>query len=185
MTSLGESNSVRKALFPALALFGAAALGLVALRDSVTPRLDAKPALAEEAEITADALPRVSSHQIRTASLRKEGDGHYWATARVNDTPVKFLVDTGASLVALSKRDARRIGINIDNLQKNADVRTAAGRVKASTTVIDEIVIDGVTVRNVSAVVMEDGLEHSLLGMSFLNRLEGWDVTTNAIVIHE
>jgi len=55
----------------------------------------------------------------------------------------------------------------------------------AATTVIDEITIDGVTVKNVSAVIMEDGLETSLLGMSFLNRLEGWDVTTNAIIIHE
>lgn len=184
MTSLVESVSVRKALFPALALFGAAALGLVALRDTVTPRLEAKPALAEEAEVDGE-LPKVSAHQIRTASLRKEGDGHYWATAIVNDTPVKFLVDTGASLVALSKRDARRLGIDIDNLLKNAEVRTAAGRVKAATTTIDEIVIDGVTVKNVSAVIIEDGLEHSLLGMSFLNRLEGWDVTTNAIVIHQ
>lgn len=185
MTSLAESVSVRKALFPALALFGAAALGLVALRDTMTPRVDAKPALAEEAEAYTDALPNISSHQIRTASLRKEGDGHYWATARVNDAPVKFLVDTGASLVALSKRDARRIGINTDNLQRNVEVRTAAGRVKAATAVIDEITIDGVTVKNVSAVIIEDGLEHSLLGMSFLNRLEGWDVTTNAIIIHE
>ena len=175
---------MRKALFPALALFGAAALGLVALRDTMTPRMDAKSAIAEEANAEAE-LPVITSHQIRTASLRKEADGHYWATARVNKMPVKFLVDTGASLVALSKRDARRIGVNTDNLQRNAEVKTAAGRVMAATTTIDEITIDGVTVKNVSAVVMEDGLETSLLGMSFLNRLEGWDVTTNAIIIHE
>ncbi len=175
---------MRKALFPALALFGAAALGLVALRDTMTPRMDAKSAISGEADAEAE-LPVITSHQIRTASLRKEADGHYWATARVNKMPVKFLVDTGASLVALSKRDARRIGVNTDNLQRNAEVKTAAGRVMAATTVIDEITIDGVTVKNVSAVVMEDGLETSLLGMSFLNRLEGWDVTTNAIIIHE
>lgn len=182
MTSLGESVSVRKALLPALALFGAAALGLVALRDTMTPRMDAAPALAEDAE-TANEAPAITAHQIRTASLRKEGDGHYWATARVNDASVKFLVDTGASLVALTKRDARRIGINTDRLDRNAEVRTAAGRVKAATTTIDEITIDGVTVKNVSAVIIEEGLEHSLLGMSFLNRLERWDVTPTAIVI--
>jgi len=185
VTSLGESLSVRKALFPALALFGAAALGLVALRDTMNTPVDVKPALAEEAELPSDAFPNISSHQIRTASLRKEGDGHFWASARVNETPVKFLVDTGASLVALSKRDARRLGIDTDKLQRNAEIRTAAGRVKAATTVLDKITIDGVTVKNVSAVVIEEGLEHSLLGMSFLNRLEGWDVTANAIVIHE
>lgn len=182
MTSLGESVSVRKALLPALALFGAAALGLVALRDTMTTRMDAAPALADEAETSSEA-PAITAHQIRTASLRKEGDGHYWATARVNAAPIKFLVDTGASLVALTKRDARRIGIDTDKLNRNAEVRTAAGRVKAATTTIEEITIDGVTVRNVSAVIIEEGLEHSLLGMSFLNRLERWDVTPTAIVI--
>jgi aspartyl protease family protein len=184
MPSLGESVSVRKALFPALALFGAAALGLVSLRDTMSQRVDAKPALADAAE-TEGEIPNISSHQIRTASLRKEGDGHYWATAMVNDIPVKFLVDTGASLVALSKRDARRIGIDTDHLDRNAEVRTAAGRVKAATTSLDQIMIDGVTVKNVSAVIIDEGLEHSLLGMSFLNRLQGWDVTTNAIIIHQ
>jgi aspartyl protease family protein len=85
--------------------------------------------------------------------------------------------------VALTKRDARRIGINVDNLQRNAEVRTAAGRVQAATATIDEITIDGVTVKNVSAVIIEEGLEHSLLGMSFLNRLDRWDVTPAAIII--
>jgi aspartyl protease family protein len=173
-----------KAVFPALALFGAAALGLMALRDQMNDTAAAKPALAEVAAADAEA-PHVSASQIRTASLRKEGDGHYWASARVNGVNVKFLVDTGATLVALNKRDARRIGLDLDNLQRNVDVRTAAGRVKAASAVIETMGIDGVEVENISAVVMEDGLEYSLLGMSFLNRLESWVVTPNAIIIHE
>jgi clan AA aspartic protease (TIGR02281 family) len=51
--------------------------------------------------------------------------------------------------------------------------------------VIDKIEIDGVVLENVQAVVLEEGLEYSLLGMSFLNRLEGWDVTPGAIIIHQ
>jgi aspartyl protease family protein len=174
---------VKKALLPALALFGGAAIGMVVLRDSMTREVDAKPALAASAEI--EEIPNITSHQIRTASLRKEGDGHFWATAYVNGTPVKFLVDTGASLVALSERDARKIGLDTDRLEQNAEVRTAAGRVKASTAMIDKIEIDGVTVKNVQAVIIDKGLEHSLLGMSFLNRLDGWDVTPTAIVIRQ
>lgn len=173
-----------RAVLPALALFGAAALGLMALRDQLTESAAAKPALTEITEEEAEA-PLISASQIRTASLRKEGDGHYWASARVNGVAVKFLVDTGATLVALNKRDARRIGIDLDNLQRNLDVRTAAGRVKAASAVIETMGIDGVEVKNVSAVVMEDGLEYSLLGMSFLNRLDSWVVTPNAIIIHE
>jgi aspartyl protease family protein len=174
---------LRKALYPALALFVAAAIGMVVLRDSMTRELDAKPALAASAEV--EEIPNITSHQIRSASLRKEGDGHFWATAYVNGIPVKFLVDTGASLVALSERDARKIGLNTDDLDQNAEVRTAAGRVKASTAMIESIEIDGVKVKNVQAVIIDKGLEHSLLGMSFLNRLDGWDVTPTAIVIRQ
>ncbi len=174
---------MRKSLLPALAVFAVAAIGMVVLRDSMTRSVDAKPALAASAEIA--EIPNITSHQIRTASLRKEGDGHFWATAYVNGEPVKFLVDTGASLVALSLRDARKIGLDTDKLEQNAEVRTAAGRVKAAITTINRIEIDGVTVKNVQAVIIDKGLEHSLLGMSFLNRLDGWDVTPTAIVIRQ
>jgi aspartyl protease family protein len=174
-----------KALYPALAVFAAAAIGLFVLRDSMSRSMDAKPALAESAE-TAAEIPNITAHQIRTASLRKEGDGHFWATAYVNGTPVKFLVDTGASLVALTERDARRIGLNTDKMEQTATVRTAGGEVKAAIAMITKIEVDGVTVKNVQAVVIDNkGLEHSLLGMSFLNRLDGWDVTANAIVIRQ
>ncbi len=173
-----------KVLLPALAIFGASALGLVALRETMTGGVNVKPALAESSE-TAIEAPSITPHQIRTASLRKEGDGHFWATAYVNGMPVKFLVDTGASLVALNERDARRIGLNTDDLQQNAEVRTAGGRVKAATAMIEKIEIDGITIKNVQAVIIDKGLEHSLLGMSFLNRLDGWDVTPNAIVIRQ
>jgi aspartyl protease family protein len=175
---------LRKTLLPALALFGVAALGMVFLRETMTRDVNVKPALAESAE-TAVETPVITSHQIRTASLRKEGDGHFWATAYVNGMPIKFLVDTGASLVALSERDARRVGIDTDDLQQNAEVKTAAGRVRASTALIDSIEIDGVKIEDVQAVVIDKGLEHSLLGMSFLNRLDGWDVTPTAIVIRQ
>jgi aspartyl protease family protein len=174
---------LKKSLLPALALFGAAALGMVALRETMTDGMKAAPAITEASDV--EAAPAITAHQIRSASLKKEGDGHFWATARVNGIPVKFLVDTGASLVALSERDARRIGLNTDELERNAEVRTASGRISAATAMIDAIEIDGVTVKDVKAVVIDKGLEHSLLGMSFLNRLEGWDVTPNAIVIRQ
>ena len=165
-----------RAILPAIALFGAAALGVVALRGTVDDSFEAKPAVANP-ETAEPKFAEVSPHQIRTASLRKEGDGHYWATARVNGAVVKFLVDTGATMISLTKRDARKIGIDTDKLERVVDVRTAAGRVKAGTVSIETIEIDGV--------VLEEGLEYSLLGMSFLNRLEGWDVTPGAIIIHQ
>lgn len=176
---------MRKALVPAVALFGAAALGMVALRETVSDGVQAKTAMTAETAALDAPKPAVTASQIRTASLRKAGDGHYWATAYVNGEPIKLLVDTGASLVALNLRDARKAGIDTDNLSKNAEVRTAAGRVKAATALLDKIEIDGVKVEDVQAVVIDEGLEHSLLGMSFLNRLDGWDVTANAIILRQ
>ena len=173
-----------RGIVPAIALFGAAALGVVALRGTVDESLEAKPAVADP-EPAEPKFAEVSPHQIRTASLRKEGDGHYWATARVNGAVVKFLVDTGATMISLTKRDARKIGVDTDKLERVVDVRTAAGRVKAGTVFIEKIEIDGVVLENVQAVVLDEGLEYSLLGMSFLNRLEGWYVTPGAIIIHQ
>jgi aspartyl protease family protein len=176
---------VRKTLVPAVALFGAVALGMVALRETVTDGVKAKTAITAETAALDAPKPIITANQIRTASLRKAGDGHFWATAYVNGEPIKLLVDTGASLVALNLRDARKAGIDTDKLSKNAEVRTAAGRVKAAMALLDKIEIDGVKVEDVQAVVIDEGLEHSLLGMSFLNRLDGWDVTANANILRQ
>jgi aspartyl protease family protein len=174
-----------KALVPAIVLFGAVAIGLVALRDNVAGSLDAKTAISEPSADAAETRPPVTASQIRTASLRKAGDGHYWATAYVNGEPIKFLVDTGASVVALTERDARKAGLDLDSLPRDAEVRTAGGRVKGGRAVIGKIEIDGVKVEEVQAIVMDEGLEYSLLGMSFFNRLDGWEAKPNAIILRQ
>jgi aspartyl protease family protein len=177
---------LNKVLLSAIFLIVGAAGGFVFLRDAVEHSVEAKSAVTEaDTPATLPSPAPVTSSQIRAASLRKEGDGHFWATAYVNGQPVRFLVDTGASLVALTKQDARKIGVDTDNMEETAEVRTAAGRVKAAVVNFDAIEIDGVTVKNVQAVVIEKGLESSLLGMSFLNRLDGYEVTPNAIVLRQ
>ena len=99
--------------------------------------------------------------------------------------PTRFIVDTGASVVALTRHDAERIGIDVSSLPKTAQISTANGKVKAGVTMLDTIAIDAVEVSHVQAIVIDDGLEQSLLGMSFLSKLHEWSATQDAIVIRQ
>lgn len=117
------------------------------------------------------------------ATIRKEADGHFWATAYVNSMPVRFMVDTGATQVVLTERDARSIGINPDDLPRRARVSTAAGETQAGVVTLGRISVEGAEARDVQAIVMDDRLDHSLLGMSFLNRFHNWKATRDEIVI--
>ena len=98
-------------------------------------------------------------------------------TARVNGAQVKFLVDTGASLVGLSPDDAKSAGIDPGQLTFNQSVHTANGTVRAAFTRIREIRLDQLEINDVPAAVIES-LKQSVLGMSFLSRLKGFECTT-------
>lgn len=168
-------------------MFAVVAVGLFALRDRLAGRPGAALA-AEAATVPAKSAspdPAPAPAGGRTAELRKEGDGHYYATAYVNGFPLHFMVDTGASVIALTKRDAQRIGLNTDALPRNANVSTASGHVQAQTAMLETVKIERVEVSHVQAVVIDDGLEQSLLGMSFMNALHDWNVTPEAIVIRQ
>lgn len=175
---------MRPGIVPALVVFAAATVGLLALRDALT-KSAAHEAEAKPISAPAVIAPADAPAGGRTALLRKESDGHYWTTAYVNGAPTRFIVDTGASVVALTRRDARRVGLDLDALPRNAEVSTAHGKVKVAAAMLDTIKIDRVEVAHVQAVVIEDGLDQSLLGMSFLNALHDWNATPTAIVIRQ
>lgn len=111
-----------------------------------------------------------------SAAIERGDDGHWRAEARVNGRKVEVLVDTGATLVALTHADARAAGIDVRNLRYDARVRTASGTARAATVTLERVQIGNVRVRDVEAMVIERGLDVSLLGMSFLGRLEQFDV---------
>ena len=101
--------------------------------------------------------------------LTADTQGHFWATGTVNGGAMRFLVDTGATLIALPAADARRIGLNFLNAPR-AGVKTANGVAAAYVVKLDAVKIGDITLTNVDAVVLETGLETPLLGMSFLDR---------------
>ncbi len=99
--------------------------------------------------------------------------GHFHARIDVNGRSIDALVDTGASMVALTYEDARRIGIFVKDSDYNLRTSTANGIAKAASVRLSTVDIGGIRVRNVEAAVMEPGkMNKSLLGMAFLGRLQ-------------
>lgn len=97
-------------------------------------------------------------------------DGHFHLVARLNDNNVRFVVDTGATGIALSRRDAERIGFDPGNLAYIGEAVTANGRVRTAPVTIDRFEIGEITDRKVRADVVDGDLDGSLLGMSYLSR---------------
>jgi aspartyl protease family protein len=108
----------------------------------------------------------------QNATLSADGRGHFVTTGSINGGSVRFLVDTGATLVALPASEARRLGINY--LQgERGQMQTANGVAVAYRVKLDTVKIGDIEVNNVDAVVSEnDAMGVTLLGMSFLNRME-------------
>ena len=122
----------------------------------------------------------------RTVELKAGAYGHFHARADINGQPVSVMVDTGASIVALSFEDARAIGLYVRDSDFTHRVSTANGLARIAPVTIDRISVGNIMVRNVSGAVMEPGkLGTTLLGMSFLSRLQRVDIRSGMLVLHE
>lgn len=115
--------------------------------------------------------------------LRPGQGGHYYVTADVGQAEVRFLIDTGASLIALSTDDAERIGLDPDSLEYNGSVQTANGTTRVAPVTLDAVRIGQLEVDRVEAIVSQAPMAMSLLGMSFLRRLEGYRVEDGNLVL--
>ena len=123
--------------------------------------------------------------QLNAATALKAGqNGHFFVTAEINGRNVKVLVDTGASAVALSYEDAKDIGLHPGNLDYNIPVSTANGIAQAAGVSLDKVEIDGVRVSDVQGLVMPEGvMRDSLLGMSFLSKLQSFKVEDGVLYL--
>lgn len=116
-------------------------------------------------------------------TVRRGSNGHFNVTADVEGEAIRFLVDTGASTVALTERDARALGIDLDRLRFGIPVNTAGGTARAAPIRLASLAVGNIRVRDVEAVVIRDGLRQSLLGLSFLDRLSGYEVSRNTMIL--
>ena len=113
-----------------------------------------------------------SAPAAESATITADLQGHFTSEGQVNGRPLRFVVDTGATLVSIPSAEARRLGVDYTKGQKVL-MRTANGTATGYLIKLDTVTVGGVTLHGVDAVVMEGvGLSFSLLGMSFLNRMD-------------
>jgi aspartyl protease family protein len=115
-------------------------------------------------------------------TLKREDNGHFFARAQVNGQSVDFMVDTGATGVALTENDARRLGIALDPANYQVVGSGASGAVYGQFVTLDSVSLDGKRVEQVSGAVLK-GSEVSLLGQSFLSRMGHIEISGDRMVI--
>lgn len=115
--------------------------------------------------------------------LQRDLDGHYYVTAKVNGTPVDFVVDTGATLVVLSREDAASIGLEMSDLAFVGRAGTANGEVRTAPVRLDSLTIGPLEDRGVAAVVNGGELGQSLLGMSYLQRFSRVEIADGKLIL--
>lgn len=136
----------------------------------------------------ATAMPAAASvpgpRQPVTLAVSADYRGHYIVHPSVENYRIKMMVDTGASIVALTAADARALGIKQDSNSRKMMLSTANGTVTGYRTLLREIRLGDIVIRNVEAVVLpERALSMSLLGNSFLSKLQGYEVQTGRMVL--
>lgn len=108
-------------------------------------------------------------------------DGHFYVDALVNGTPVRFVIDTGATSIALSPEDAARVGLRPQSHEYTLRANTANGAVQLAPVSLREVRLGNLTAYDVEAAVTTAPMRISLLGMSFLRRLHSYEATRNEL----
>ena len=127
-----------------------------------------------------------SSASIRSVSIPRDGRGHFQADARIDGQRIAFMVDTGASTIALNESSAARIGIRPSPADYTAKVSTANGTVKAARMQLPVVELGGLIVRDVDAMVLPDeALSENLLGLSFLSKLKRFEYANGKMVLEQ
>ncbi|MBU2582532.1 MAG: TIGR02281 family clan AA aspartic protease [Alphaproteobacteria bacterium] len=126
------------------------------------------------------------SRPVGYVELTADDRGHYRVDLEVNGRNVGAMVDTGATVVAMSRDDARRAGLHLSAKDYTHQVRTANGIAKVAPVMLSRVRLGDIIVRNVEGVVTEDGaMDGTLLGMSFLSRLSRFEIRSGRLILQE
>jgi aspartyl protease family protein len=135
-------------------------------------------------DISRDAgRPQLSQSQSGQIVVPRARDGHYYLQLQINEVPVQFVVDTGATQMVLTKADAARIGLDPAELDYLGRANTANGEVRTAFVKLDTVSLGDVTDRAVSAVVNDGEMAGSLLGMGYLQRWGRIEITGGELIL--
>lgn len=142
------------------------------------------PAPARAAQIAVRTEIAASSASGRSVTIPPDRSGHFVTDARIEGQRLNFMVDTGASVIALTENDAARVGVRPSRGDYTATVTTANGKVKAARVRLASVDVGGLVVRDVDAMVLPDGaLSENLLGLSYLSKLKRFEFANGQMVL--
>jgi aspartyl protease family protein len=134
--------------------------------------------------VMAELVPGRAASRGRTVEIARTSGGSFSVATQVNGARVSMILDTGASAVVLTQEAAKAAGLPLEVLNYSVSVDTANGRTRAAPVTLDRVSVGGITERAVPALIAQAGqLRTNLLGMSFLNRLESWEVRGDKLLM--
>lgn len=135
-------------------------------------------------EVISELIPaEATQNNNGSVSFKRSLNNHFMIDALVNGVKINFLLDTGASFVTLTGEDARSLGVDTSKLYYGMITSTANGNSSAAYFNIKEFKVGEITINNLNATISKSGLDQSLLGMSFLNRLSSYEVSKDTLTL--
>ncbi len=167
-------------------ILAAVLVGLGTFMADMADRMTATPASAKTTLRGAVPIETSAPTGLRNLIIPRDARGHFQTEGRIDGQRIGFMVDTGASVVALNETSAARFGLRPSRGDYNATVTTANGTIKAARTRLAMVDIGGLVVRDVDAMVLPDeALSENLLGLSFLSKLKRFEYANGKMVLEQ
>jgi aspartyl protease family protein len=160
-------------------------VGLGTIMAEMADKMTSSPALAKNVSQSAAVEAPVQTGG-RSLSIPRDARGHFLTEGRIDGQRIGFMVDTGASVVALNEKSAARFGFRPSRSDYNTTVQTANGTIKAARTRLAMVELGGIVVRDVDAMVLPDAaLSENLLGLSFLSKLKRFEYANGRLLLEQ
>lgn len=141
--------------------------------------------VARASDSVSEMLRRRTASTAHAVQISRGQAGEFALHARINGVNAPMVIDTGATSVVLTWETAKAAGLPLELLEYNVDVETAGGHTRAARLTLDRLAIGKLVERSVPALVVPRGqMKTNLLGMSFLDRLEKWEVRADSLLLH-